>query len=93
MVWSVDEELVLRAGLQRAEPGYRGQIRWSQPSPFVADGEAEIRRDALGKIDLDIGLLRTVGPGRGLSDLRQRHLVGDERVVRQDRRGEEPFAG
>ena len=92
LVRSVDEKLVLGAGLQWAEPGDRRQARRFQALPYVADRNADIWRYALGKIDLEVGLPCTVGPGRVDANLRQRHLVGDERVVRQDRRREKPFA-
>ena len=92
-VRSVDEELVLRAGLQRAEPGDRRQARRLQALPLIADRHVGIGRDALRKIDLDVGLSRTVGPGRVDGNLRHRHLVGDERVVGEDRGGKETLAG
>jgi len=60
---------------------------------LVAEGDAEIRCYAFGKIDLDDDLPCTVGPGRVDADLRQRSFVGDEWVVGQDRRREEPLAG
>jgi len=63
-----------------------------QALPFLADGQPEIGGDALGDIELEVDLLRTVGSGRVIGDLWQRHFVGDKRIVGQDRRREEPFA-
>src|SRR5689334_2445878 len=92
LVRTIDEKLVLRAGLQGTEPADRADARRSQARPLIANREADVRRYAFGEVDLDIGLLRAVRPGRVETDLRQRDLVSDERVVGQDRCREEPFA-
>ena len=86
-------KLKVRASVQAGEAGHRGQSFRLQVGPALADSDAEIRGDALCKIDIDADLLRTVGIARRAGDRRQRHLVGDERVVGQDRRREEALAG
>jgi hypothetical protein len=58
---SVDAELVLRFGLKRAEPGDRCRL---QALPLIAYCHANVGRDALRQIDLDVGRSRTVGSGR-----------------------------
>ncbi len=56
LVRAVDEELVLRAGLERAEPGDRRQARRFQALPLIPDRHVGIRRNALRQIDLEVGL-------------------------------------
>jgi hypothetical protein len=89
----VDEELVLRAGLERAEPGDRRQARRFKALPLIADRHVCIRRDALRQIEFDVSLSRAVGPGRVDGNLRHRHLVGDEWIVGEDRGRKETLSG
>jgi hypothetical protein len=92
-VRSIDKELILRAGFERAEAADRRHAYRLQVLPLIADYHADIGRDALRQIDLIVGLARAVGPGRVDRNLWQRDFVGDERVVGQDRRREKALPG
>ncbi len=89
----VDEELVLQAGIERAETADRRHPGRMGADPSVAECKPQIGRDPLGDIDIEIEFAGTVGGGRRAGKGRQRHLVGDKRVVGQDGGRKEAVAG
>src|SRR5262249_50732074 len=80
---SIDEELILQAGVETSKAGCARQVFGLQMRPALADREAEIRCDALREIDVDSDLLRAVQAGRRPRERRQGDFVGDEGIVGQ----------
>src|SRR5215831_20902950 len=93
LVRSIDKELILRAGFERAEAADRRHACRLQVLPLMTEYHTDIGRDALRQIDLKVGLARAVRPGRVDGNLWQRHLVGDEWVVCKNCRREKPLPG
>ena len=89
----VDEELILQPRMQSVEAGDRRQAGRLGADPALADGEPQIGRDPLGDIDIKVEFFGAVGGGRRAGEGRQRHLVGDKRVVGQDGGRAEAIAG
>ena len=89
----VPEELVIKSRIQRVEAGDPWPAAWLQIFPALADAEPQIGRDAFRHIPIDADLPRAVRISRRARDGRQAELIGDKRVVGQDRGRKETGAG
>jgi len=94
LVWGIDQELIVELCIERAaETGHRRKSRGLQAFPTMGQREAEIWSDAFGELGFDVDRPRSIGARRVNYHSRQRHLVGDEGVGCEDRRGEKTIAG
>ena len=89
----VFEQLVLERGFKVAEARNGGAAGLADLRPTIADRDAEIFGDAFRDFAGDIEFLgwRNIA-GLRPGDGRQRHLVGDARIVGRERSGKEARA-